>query len=344
MEPEDITQIKSSVAKTLGRLESMKVRDFWADEARDFTPWLAQEENLDLLGEAIEMSLKLEGTELSVGPFKADVVARDGEDRLVIIENQLGATDHKHLGQLLVYAAGRSAHTVVWVAKQVTDEYRKVLDWLNEETNVSFYALEVELWRIGDSLPAPKFNIVCEPNELTKPPPDSAAITETKLLQLEFWKAFSEYAEASATGFAMQKPKPQHWYDLRLGTSRAHVSLTALAKGRIGCELYIGHSQADLVFKVLDEARDEIEAQLGKLEWQPLPEKKSCRIARYREAEIEDRNSWPELFKWLLHEAENFRLTFAARVKAIHLPDATKTTIATPDASTQLPSPQPGPE
>lgn len=312
----------------LGRLESIKIRDFWSDEARDFTPWLAREENLGLLGEAIEMNLELVGTEQSVGPFKADIVARDG-DRVVIIENQLDATDHKHLGQLLVYAAGRSAHSVVWVAKQVTDEYRKVIDWLNEETSVAFFALEVELWRIGDSLPAPKFNIVCEPNELTKPVADRTPITETKLLQLEFWKGFAEFAEASGSGFTMQKPKPQHWFDLRIGTSRAHISLTALAKGRVGCELYIGHSQADVIFDAIHEHRDEIEAKLGDLEWQPLPDKKSCRIARYQEANIEDQSSWPDLFKWLFHEAENFRQSFADRVKAVTL----ETPIAAAEAS-----------
>jgi hypothetical protein len=127
---------------TFGRLEPAKVRDYWVDEARDFTPWLAKEENLGLLADTLGISLELVGTEQRVGPFKADIVAKDGEDT-VIIENQLDPTDHKHLGQLLVYAAGRNAATVVWIAKQVTDEYRKVIDWLNEQTNVNFWALEI---------------------------------------------------------------------------------------------------------------------------------------------------------------------------------------------------------
>lgn len=307
-----------TVPPTLGRLESLPIRDVWRDEARDFTPWLAREENLAVLSDAIEMNLELVGTEQSVGPFKADIVARDG-DRVVIIENQLEATDHRHLGQLMVYAAGRTAQAVVWVAKQVTDEYRKVIDWLNEETNVAFYALEVELWRIGDSLPAPKFNVVCEPNELTRQTATSAPVTETKVLQLEFWKGFSEVAEEQGTTLKMQKPKPQHWFDMRFGTSRAHVSLTALSRGRIGCELYISHSQADAIYEALDDQGEAIESELGELEWQPLPDKKACRIARYRDADIEDQTSWQDLFKWLLHEAEAFRSTFAERVKEVDL-------------------------
>ena len=213
-------------APAFGRLEPLKIRDYWKDEARDFTPWLAREENLSVLAETIGMNLELVGMEQRVGPFKADIVARDG-DRTIVVENQLDATDHGHLGQLLVYAAGRGAQTVVWISKQVTDEYRKVIDWLNEQTATNFWALEIELWRIGDSPPAPKFNVVCEPNELTKPSGVQAAeLTDTKLLQLEFWKGFSEKLETSS--FNPRKPFPQHWYELSIGTSRAWISLTAL--------------------------------------------------------------------------------------------------------------------
>ncbi len=313
----------------------MKIRDLWSDEARDFTPWLAKEENLSLLAETIGLNLELVGMEQRVGPFKADIVARDGED-IVIIENQLDATDHRHLGQLLVYAAGRTAQKVVWVARQVTDEYRKVIDWLNEETKTSFWALEVELWRIGDSAPAPKFNVVCEPNELTKAPTgvEPSELSGTKLLQLDFWKGFTQFLEEAGGSFNARKPFPQHWYDLSIGTSRAHISLTALVakSGRIGCELYIGHSQADAIFDRLQQEHDQIEAELGALEWHPLPEKKSCRIAIYRQADIEARESWPQLFAWLLERAEKFKSVFAPRVKAVDLPSADQTLVAALDA------------
>ena len=260
---------------TFGRLEPAKVREYWLDEARDFTPWLAKEENLDLLGETIGMSLELVGKEMPVGPFKADIVAREDENT-VIIENQLDATDHKHLGQLLVYAAGRSAATVVWVAKSVTDEYRKVIDWLNEETNVNFWALEIELWRIGDSPVAPKFNVVCEPNELTKTPDGpSGELSETKLLQLDFWKGFSEYLETSGSSFNARKAQPAHWYDLPIGTTRAHIYLNALVTFRPGvaCGLYIKTSQSALIYERLSEQRETIDAELdiGDIDWDPIP-------------------------------------------------------------------------
>lgn len=307
---------------TFGRLESAKIRDYWVDEARDFTPWLAKQENLDLLGETIGLSLELVGIEQRVGPFKADIVATDGNST-VIVENQLDATDHKHLGQLLVYAAGRSASTVVWIAKAVTDEYRKVIDWLNDETSADFWALEIELWRIGDSPVAPKFNVVCEPNELTKAPDvGSAELSDTKLLQLEFWTGFSDFLES--TSFNPRKPRPQHWYDLPIGTTRAHIYLNALVTFNPGvqCGLYIKTQQASLIFERLATDKASIEAELGtpELKWEPLPEKMACRIGVHRDADLRDRDSWPELYQWLGDLAERFKTVFSQRVKDMDLP------------------------
>lgn len=146
----------NEMKKALGHLEPVSLRDFWEDEARHFTPWLALPENLKLLGEAIGVELEFEATESRVGIFKADIVAKEvGTDDRVIIENQLGRTDHDQLGKLLTYAAGLGAKTVVWVAATISDDHRRTLDWLNEITGeaFSFFALEIELWKIGDSAP-----------------------------------------------------------------------------------------------------------------------------------------------------------------------------------------------
>lgn len=323
--PDSAAATPPAQTATFGRLEPAKVRDYWVDEARDFTPWLAQEENLNLLAETLDLSLELVGIEQRVGPFKADIVARDGED-MVIIENQLDQTDHKHLGQLMVYAAGRNASTVVWVAKKVTDEYRNVIDWLNEQTNVDFWALEIELWRIGESPVAPKFNVVCEPNELTKATDgELVELSDTKLLQLEFWKGFSEYLETTGASFNARKAQPAHWYDLPIGTSRAHIYLNAIVAGggRVACGLYVKTSQSDLIFEHLAEERETIDDELGMadVEWDPIPERTACRIGVHREANLGDRDSWPELFAWLKDNAEKFKTVFAARVKDMRLPN-----------------------
>src|SRR5437879_13375183 len=119
----------------LGRLEKIDLRKVWASESGNFTPWLARPENVSLLSEAIGIALEVEAQEKNVGPFRADILCKDKDDGTwVLIENQLERTDHAHLGQLLTYATGLEAATIVWVAQTFTAEHRATLDWLNEPT------------------------------------------------------------------------------------------------------------------------------------------------------------------------------------------------------------------
>lgn len=200
----------------LSRLEKVDLRDVWKTEAGDFTPWLAQEENISLLGETIGIDLEVEAQEKNVGPFRADILCKDTlYDNWVLVENLLERTDHVHLGQLLTYAAGLSAVTIVWIADHFTDEHRAALDWLNEITDNSFnfFGLEVELWRIGDSPIAPKFNIASKPNDWPKTVGRAAAqmtaenLSDTKQMQLEYWTAFHNYVSRHSKVLRPQKPK-----------------------------------------------------------------------------------------------------------------------------------------
>jgi hypothetical protein len=156
---------------SLGRLERVDLRTAWLSESGDFTPWLASEENISLLGDTIHLELEVEAQEKNVGPFRADILCKDtASDNWVLIENQLERTDHSHLGQLITYAAGLQAVTIVWIAERFTEEHRAALDWLNEATSedINFFGLEVERWRIGNSPVAPKFNVVSSPNDWTR--------------------------------------------------------------------------------------------------------------------------------------------------------------------------------
>ena len=157
--------------KELGCLESVDVRSVWEHEANQFTPWLAEPRNLNALGEALQIDLELEAQEVQVGPFRADILAKNTADEtLVLVENQMGKTDHRHLGQVLTYAAGLKASTVVWLATSFSEEHKAALDWLNSFSNdsVRFFGVVIELWQIGNSLPAPQFHVVCQPNEWGK--------------------------------------------------------------------------------------------------------------------------------------------------------------------------------
>ena len=157
------------ITPNLAKIERVDLREAWPNEARDFTPWLA--ENIAELGEALGMDLELQETEAAVGGYSLDVLATDlNQNRPVIIENQLEATNHDHLGKLLTYAAGYGANVVVWLTRDFRDEHRQALDWLNQRTgeDTLFFGVVVELWKIGDSLPAPHFKIVAAPNEWGK--------------------------------------------------------------------------------------------------------------------------------------------------------------------------------
>lgn len=159
----------STTVAHLGALETVEVRKVWISESRDFTPWLL--ENPDRLAEALGIELELEYAEHAVGPFKLDLKGRDlTNDAVLMVENQLESTDHNHLGQVLTYAAGTGASTVVWIATAFREEHRQALDWLNEQTGqeTHFFGIEIQAVRIGDSLPAPLFKLVAQPNDWQK--------------------------------------------------------------------------------------------------------------------------------------------------------------------------------
>jgi hypothetical protein len=156
--------------KNLSKLERVSLREAWKHESSEFTPWLAETENLNALADALGVSeLARVAIEHWVGNFKLDILCADGDEQ-VIIENQLDETDHKHLGQILAYAAGVGAKKVVWVAESFRPEHVAALQFLNDNTteNLSFFGVQIELWRIGDSPLAPKFEVVVKPNDWAK--------------------------------------------------------------------------------------------------------------------------------------------------------------------------------
>lgn len=153
----------------LGRLEAVPPRQVWAHEALGLTPWLLA--NADVLSSALGMDLDLEAAEHPVGGFSLDLIGRDrASGERVIIENQLETSDHTHLGQILTYAGGTDPATIVWVAPSFRDEHRSALEWLNQRTNAQtrFFAVQLQVVRIGDSDPAPLLSLVVQPNDWGK--------------------------------------------------------------------------------------------------------------------------------------------------------------------------------
>ncbi|MFN4023215.1 MAG: DUF4268 domain-containing protein [Hyphomonas sp.] len=314
---------------SLGRLEKVDLRHIWRKEDQDFTPWLAREENLIVLAETLGLELELEAEEKRVGPFRADILCRNADDgNWVLIENQLERTDHAHLGQLLTYAAGLNAVTIVWIAARFSEEHRAAVDWLNEITadEFHFFALEVEVWRIGDSQAAPKFNIVSQPNDWSRSVSDAAraikndALTETKAAQLRFWTAFADYLQASGSPLRSQKPFPQHWTHFGIGRSGFLASAILNTSDNIlGAEVYINHDDAKAYFAELVDQKLDIEQKLGfALDWRELPGRKGCRIIVDKSiSDPLDEQNWPEFFAWLQEKLEAIHRVFRPRLREL---------------------------
>lgn len=309
----------------LGKLEKVDLRQIWQTEGQDFTPWLAREENLEMLGEAIGIELELEAQEKDVGPFRADILCKNTEDdSLVLIENQIEKTDHRHLGQLLTYAAGLQSVTIVWVAAKFTEEHRAALDWLNERTDkeIRFFGLEIELWKIGNSPAAPKFNVISKPNNWSKTVSDAAkeienqTTSETKKLQYRYWVALVDYLEEVRSKLRPQTPSPKHWLTFTIGRSGFHLNaLLNTRENKIGIELVIT-DEGKAFYQLLLKDKEAIEKEMGcALEWRENLEKTQSKIALFKNGNIADEKDRSSQQEWIKNTLEKFDSVFRQRIR-----------------------------
>jgi len=307
----------------LSKLKQINLRTAWNHEASDFTNWLAEDENLILLSDEIGIDIKLIQTEANVGKFNVDIFAEEeNTGRKIIVENQLEATDHDHLGKLITYASGLDAEIIVWIVKNAREEHQQAIDWLNEHSDqeINFFLIKMELWQIGDSDFAPKFQKISEPNDwakAVKKTTTQANLTDTKAMQFDFWTKFKEYANNKGTKLKLRKVSPQHWYDISFGNSDAHIALTVNSRENlIACEIYINDSKE--LFYELEKNKDRIESKLGeKLRWMVLEGKKASRIKLSIEADINEVEQWDKYFEWLKVSAEKLDKVFGKEVKQL---------------------------
>ena len=312
----------------LGKIKKIDLRTIWASESSDFTPWLAKEENIALLSDAIGMDLEVESQEKNVGPFRADILARDlATNHYVLIENQLEQTNHNHLGQIMTYAAGLDAFSIVWIAKSFTEEHRAALDWLNRITdeNINFFGIEVEVVQIGDSLPAPQLNVVAKPNDWSKSVKSSAsssALTETKIKQQEYWTALRSYVLKNGSPFKVQKPLPQHWTNVALGKSNFYLSLNVNSVNRtISINFEMSGTNAKRHFDALREMYEEDSQNKisTNLDWLRLDDKKVSMVKLSQSFNFLDADSHEQQFAWFLEYTQKFIKYFQPKIKVMHL-------------------------
>lgn len=305
----------------LGILKTVTPRQKWNNEARDFTPWLAN--NISELNKALGLELEVENTEVSVGPYSADILAKDtGTDNYVVIENQLEKTNHDHLGKAITYASVLDASMIIWIATEFTEEHKKSLDWLNDHTNdeISFYGVQLELWQIDESKAALRFNVISKPNQAVRQAARSKAnedLSDKRKFQFDFWSKFKEKLAKTKKIPSLQTPRPQYWFDVTLGKSHIHISNTCNTDDNtVGVRIYIGNKIADTMLPFLESKKDEIESSIGqKLIWNPNPDNRDKVIILQHTTDFEDERKLDESLNWLVDYTIKFRETFSKIIK-----------------------------
>ncbi len=306
-----------------GNICNVDLKSIWPGEATDFTPWLSQ--NINLISDKIGMELELQEVEADAGGFSADIVARDiSTNKIVIIENQFGTTDHKHLGQIITYASVLGASTVIWIAESLRSEHKAAIDFLNQnlKETLRFFALEVSLIKIDDSNPAYVFSVVSQPlDHITASAKTIIDSSETMEKYRAFFQALIDELRNVHKFTNAKVGQPQNWYTFASEKSKLYKYAASFAMGdRIRAEIYIDSGvkeQNELLFDFLYQKKEQIEKSFGSsLEWERLDTKRACRIAIYRDGSIdEDTETIEEIRKWTIENLLKFKSVFPSIIK-----------------------------
>lgn len=286
----------------LGKLQEIDIRDVWPHEQYDFSKWLSSEENIQELGNVLNLSLTDVETEKYVGNYRCDILCKDEiTGKVVLIENQLESTNHDHLGKMLTYASGLDASVVVWIVASARDEHASAIEWLNKHTddNISFFLIEIHAYKIGDSEPAPQFKIIEQPNDFSKTVKSIAKnkeLNESQRCRLEFWTQFNDVLEQRGKPFNKRKVSTDHWYSVAVGSSAWQLSIELVNKEhRIRvCAWIIDNKDR---FDIIHQHKEEIESELGfALSWKRMDGKKSSLICTYIDGlDFKSQENYPEL-------------------------------------------------
>ena len=234
----------------------------------------------------------------------------------MIIENQLEVSNHDHLGKIITYASGLDAKVVVWIVKEAREEHRSAIEWLNNNTNsnVNFFLIEIHAYKIGESDPAPMFQVVEQPNDFIKNNKSTnrdESMNKSQSQRIEFWNQFNNVVIERGKPFNIRKATTDHWYNVAIGTSDAHIDITLVNKDSlIGVELYITDNKE--LFDKLYEKKEEIERDLGfSLDWRRLDNSKASRIIYHiKGLNFDDHSNYNELMNRTIDLAVLMRNVF----------------------------------
>lgn len=306
----------------LGKIKEVDIRSVWAHEQYDFSKWLAEEDNIRALGEELNLSLTDVDTEKFVGSYRCDIICKDElTGKSVLIENQLEQTNHDHLGKIITYASGLDASVVVWIVANARDEHASAIEWLNKHTDddVSFFLIEVHAYTIGDSVPAPMFKIIEQPNDFAKTVKAIAQkgeLNETQRNRLQFWTEFNDVIEQRGKPFNKRKPTSDHWYSIAVGSSQCYISIDLVNKEhRIRVGMWITDNKE--LYDYFLEHKDEIEAAAGRrYEWDRLEGKKASIICTYISGlNYNEQDNYPELMNRIIDLVVSMRAAFTPFIR-----------------------------
>ena len=312
----------------LGRIKTIPLKDVFKKEDKDFTPWL--NENLDTLGDKLNLDIIDGNIEEGVGSFNCDIIAKDSNsNKVVIIENQFGTTNHDHLGKILTYSAVKEASIIIWIAENFREEHAKTLEWLNEsvstDSDLSFFGMEIKVIKIHQSPPAPDFNIIVKPNDWERSVKlSSQPMSVSEKNYLKFFIGLVNAYGSKHPRWRKVKPRPQSWLGFSAGKSGLQFTWAFKSGNRFSVELYIDtrdKNENERVFEELSSHRVKIEQEIKNLSWEKLIERRACRIGVYKniKASIRDlsESDYPDIFKWATETMTLFSSVFSRYIKKL---------------------------
>lgn len=287
----------------IGKIKKVPLREVWKNEAKDFTSWLF--DNIEILGEELDMSLTPIEKEGKAGSFSVDIVAEDESNQKIVIENQLERTNHEHLGKIITYLANLDAKVAIWISSNPKQEHERAIEWLNEfGPGISFYLVKIEAYKIGNSDPAPKFSIIAGPaEELEVIGEEKKEYAKRHILRKEFWTKLLDKAKEKTSLHLNITPNIYSW--VGTGAGKQGISYNYVITKRYGgCEIYLdkgkGYEKPNINkirFDKLHKYRKQIERKFGeKLNWERLDNARASRISiRFEGAGLGDKENWERL-------------------------------------------------
>jgi hypothetical protein len=186
-----------------------------------------------------------------------------------------------------LYSDGTDPANIVWITRTFRDEHRAALDWLNLRTDADtrFFGVGISAVRIGDSLPAPLFQVVAKPNDWGKSirarASQEGAASDRNALHAMFWGQYlSVLADEGLDWSKAPKPPAQNWLPTSGRVPGVEFTVSFSHRG-LRSEIYFGHSDP------------------------------AVNTARF-EALLVDSAAWPDYLDWFVDSQKRLRAAVTA--------------------------------